>query len=163
MGSFLLRTRTSVPELMDAPDLDPHAHAEALAGLSNVSTVPLNGYDLTGVGDASFDVVYCTGVFMHLDEWERFRYIADAYRVLRPGGRIYVDNFNLLSDEGWALFESVVRLDPAGRPPNVSRASTGEELRTYVTRAGYEDVAIDRSGLWVSVSARKPTQRTRAT
>ena len=69
----------------------------------------MNGYDLSGVDPRSLDVVYSTGVFMHLDEWERYRYIADAWRVLRPGGRIYIDNFNLLTDEGWALFDDFRR------------------------------------------------------
>ena len=77
-----------------------HARA-ALAGHANVSLVHLNGVDLAGVDDASVDVAYCTGVFMHLDEWERYRYLAEAFRVLRPGGRVYVDNINLLSPEGW--------------------------------------------------------------
>lgn len=125
-------------------------------GYRNTRFVQLNGIDLHGIPDASVDVVYCTAVLMHLDEWERYRYIADAKRVLRPGGRIYFDNFDLDSPEGWALFEGVARLDPAVRPPNVSRSSTGEELRTYVTRAGYENVAIERYPLWVTVTARKP-------
>jgi SAM-dependent methyltransferase len=125
-------------------------------GYTNTKLVQLNGIDLHGIPDASVDVVYCTAVFMHLDEWERYRYITDAKRVLRPGGRIYFDNFDLDSPQGWALFEEVARLDPATRPPNVSRSSTGEELRTYVTRAGFEAIAIDRYPLWVTVTGRKP-------
>ncbi len=105
-----------------------HFAAQALADLPNVSTVALNGFDLSGVADASLDVVYCTGVFMHLDEWERFRYVLDARRVLRPGGRLYVDNFNLLEPEGWALFMEHFRQDPSKRPANVSRHSTPAEL-----------------------------------
>jgi SAM-dependent methyltransferase len=130
--------------------------AESLADLPNVSTVPLNGYDLTGIGDRSLDVVYCTGVFMHLDEWERFRYVQDARRVLRPGGRLYVDNFILLEPEGWALFRDLFQLDPLKRPANVSRHSTPQELETYVTRAGYTDVRVRTGGLWVTVVGRAP-------
>jgi SAM-dependent methyltransferase len=128
-----------------------HFAARALADLSNVSTVPLNGYDLGGIADRSMDVVYCTGVFMHLDEWERFRYVLDARRVLRPGGRLYVDNFNLLEPEGWALFMEHFRLDPSKRPANVSRHSTPQELERYLAQAGYEQVRVRTGGLWVTV------------
>ena len=128
--------------------------AEALADLPNVATVRLNGYDLAGVPDASQDVVYCTGVFMHLDEWERFRYVQDARRVLRPGGRVYVDNFNLLEPEGWSLFLEHVAMDPAKRPANISRHSTPAELEAYVRRAGFSDVRVRTGGLWVTVTGR---------
>jgi ubiquinone/menaquinone biosynthesis C-methylase UbiE len=133
-----------------------HFAAEALADLPNVSTVALNGYDLTGVADRSQDVVYCTGVFMHLDEWERFRYVLDARRVLRPGGRLYVDNFNLLEDEGWALFMEHFRQDPSKRPANVSRHSTPQELERYLTQAGYGQVRVRTGGLWVTVVGQAP-------
>ena len=130
--------------------------AEALGDLPNVKVHKLSGYDLSGVADASQDVVYCTGVFMHLDEWERFRYVRDARRVLRPGGRLYVDNFNLLTDEGWALFAELLEMDPSRRPANVSRQSTPQELEAYVTRAGYADIRVRTGGLWLTVTARRP-------
>jgi len=133
-----------------------HFAASALADLPNVSTVQLNGYDLTGVADASLDVVYCTGVFMHLDEWERFRYVVEGRRVLRPGGRLYVDNFNLLEPEGWALFLEHFRQDPSKRPANVSRHSTPQELERYLAQAGYEEVRVRTGGLWVTVVGRTP-------
>lgn len=129
---------------------------EALAELPNVAFHRLSGYDLAGVPDASLDVVYCTGVFMHLDEWERFRYVRDARRVLRPGGRIYVDNFNLLTDEGWALFADLLNMDPSKRPANVSRQSTPQELEAYLTRAGFEAVRVRTGGLWITATGRSP-------
>ena len=49
--------------------------AERLKGLSNVELVEISGYDLSGVADASVDVVYCTVVFMHLESWDRYNYI----------------------------------------------------------------------------------------
>lgn len=129
--------------------------AESLQDIANVRFFKLNGYDLTGVDTRSLDVVYSTGVFMHLDEWERYRYIADAYRVLRPGGRIYIDNFNLLSDEGWALFEDLLKIDPAKRPANVSRHSTPQELELYLMRAGFTGVRVRTGGLWVTVTGHR--------
>jgi SAM-dependent methyltransferase len=135
-------------------------HAEqALTGRANVRFVHLNGIDLAGVADASLDVVYCTAVFMHLDEWERYRYVQEAWRVLKPGGRIYFDNFSLLSPEGWRLFEELARLDPAARPPNISKASTPEELRAYAEHVGFQDIRVRPGQLFVTVIARKPATR----
>ncbi len=132
----------------------------ALAGRPNVSFVHLNGVDLSGVGDASVDVVYCTGVFMHLDEWERYRYVEEAFRVVRPEGRIYVDNINLRSPEGWRIFTQIVRMDPLARPANVSKTSTADELSWFVTQAGFVDVRTRFGTLWITVVARKPASST---
>jgi SAM-dependent methyltransferase len=133
------------------------AHASRrLAEHRNVETVTLNGWDLGPIVSESVDVVYCTVVFMHLDEWERFTYVKEAFRVLRPGGRLYVDNVNLLSDEGWAFFLSHVEdFHPLDRPPNISKCSTPEELRAYFERAGFEDIHERPNGLWISVHGRK--------
>ncbi|MGH7264330.1 MAG: hypothetical protein ACREMB_05665 [Candidatus Rokuibacteriota bacterium] len=93
---------------------------------------------------------------MHLDEWERFRYVTEMHRVLRPGGRVYFDSFSLLGDEGWGIFVRMAELDPAARPENIGKASTPEELRTYAERAGFEQIRWQGGALWVWVAAVKP-------
>ena len=103
--------------------------AQRLKDLSNVELVEISGYDLTGVADASVDVVYCTVVFMHLESWDRYNYILEAFRVLRPGGRIYVDNINLCSDGGWKVFETHRAFSPANRPPHMTQNSTRKRSR----------------------------------
>jgi SAM-dependent methyltransferase len=133
---------------------------EALKGQTNVSFLHLNGVDLAGVDSGTIDVAYCSGVFMHLDEWDRYRYVTEAHRVLKPGGRVYFDNFNLRSNEGWTIFEDLYRMEPAARPPNISRSSTPEELLTFGERAGFEDLRVLTRGLWVTVIGRKPTTAT---
>ena len=57
--------------------------AERLKDLSNVELVEISGYNLSGSADASVDVVYCTVVFMHLEPWDRYNYVLEAFRVLR--------------------------------------------------------------------------------
>jgi len=139
-----------------SPRMLEHAR-QALSHLPNVSLQLVNGHDLHALEDASIDVVYCTAVFMHLDEWERYRFITEAYRVLRPGGRIYFDTFNLIGAQGWTLFLQMADIDPPLRPPNISRSSTPEELRAYAERAGFADIKVRAGSLWVTVTARKGT------
>jgi hypothetical protein len=94
---------------------------------------------------------------MHLDEWDRYAYSRDGLRALRPGGRMYVDNFNLRSDEGWAFFrKTMAEYAPAKRPPNISKSSTAQELETFFQRAGFTDVRTLEEGLWVSVWGNRP-------
>lgn len=127
-----------------------------LAEFPNVRAVEINGYDLSPITSSSIDLVYCTVVFMHLDEWDRYNYIAEAMRVLRPGGRILVDNFNLLAEEGWNLFEQLRRLPPKDRPPQISKASTPQELVEYLRRAGFSRIDHEQSGMWVVAWGHKP-------
>jgi len=127
----------------------------ALEGTNNTSLHQLNGFDLAEFDDATMDVVYCTAVFMHLDEWDRFRYVTEFYRVLRPGGRAYFDNFDLRSPDGWRLFRQMSELDVAVRPPNVSKASTEQELTWYAEQAGFSSIASETGQLWITVIAQK--------
>ena len=129
--------------------------AEALQGVPNIELVALAGSDLRAIDDATLDVVYCTVVFMHLDEWDRFRYVSEMHRVLKPGGRVYFDNINLLSDDGWNFFVEQCAHEPVDRPANISRSSTPQELRAYAERAGFTEVSVLPAGLFVAVVARK--------
>jgi len=133
-------------------------HAAArLAPYDNVEFLPLSGWDLEPLEADSVDVAYSTVVFMHLDEWERFTYVREAFRVLRPGGRLYVDNINLLGEDGWALFVNHARdYRPLERPPHISKCSTPQELYAYLTRAGFTSVRQRTSGLWLSTWGIKP-------
>lgn len=123
---------------------------------SNVRTVALSGFDLSPIETGSVDLVYCTVVFMHLDEWDRYGYIKEAFRVLKPGGRVFIDNINLLSEAGWNLFLEHCAVPPHERPTQISKTSTPAELVAYLTRAGFESVSTDEVNLWVFAFATKP-------
>jgi SAM-dependent methyltransferase len=130
--------------------------AERLRDLPQVELKEISGYDLKGVINASVDVVYCTVVFMHLESWDRYNYILEAFRVLRPTGRIYVDNINLCSDGGWRVFETHRAFSPANRPPHMTQNSTPQEIETYLRRAGFSEVRIRTNDDWIRASGIKP-------
>lgn len=126
-------------------------------GLDNVRFVEVSGYDLQPVPDNSVDVVYTTVVFMHLDEWDRYNYCLEAFRVLKPGGRFYCDNANIASDEGWEMFESVrTRFPAAERPPQSSKCSSVPEFETFLRRAGFVDWHVATRPMWVYGWGTKP-------
>ncbi len=132
-----------------------------LLGLPNIRLIEISGYDLHPIPDASVDVVYTTVVFMHLEEWDRYNYVLEAMRVLKPGGRFYCDNVDLASERGWAVFEeSRLRFKPHERPSQISKCSTKPELETFLTRAGFADVKVTgRLDFWVCGWGVKPTHR----
>jgi ubiquinone/menaquinone biosynthesis C-methylase UbiE len=129
---------------------------DRLAAQSNVRLVEVSGFDLAPIASSSVDLVYCTVVFMHLDEWDRYAYIREARRVLRPGGRVYVDNFTLTTDAGWEIFEDVRRAFPRRRPSHISKSSTPQELETYLARAGFDSIGVEIDDAWVRGTGRAP-------
>ena len=131
---------------------------QRLAQFSNVRAIATNGYDLSPVEFASIDVVYCTVVLLHLSQWERYGYIKEAFRVLKSGGRLFVDSVNILSDEGWDFFEVHCAIPPDERPPNISELSTPQELEAYLRHAGFNDIKSELHNMWVLVYGRKPAE-----
>jgi SAM-dependent methyltransferase len=134
--------------------------SQRLQAHANVRTVLLNGHDLAPIASESVDLVYCTVVFMHLEEWDRYGYILEGMRVLRPGGRMLVDNVNLLSDQGWAFFEEHRAIPPHLRPPHISKVSTAQEVGAYFSHAGFEGIEHRRRGIWLVTHGVKPLPQT---
>jgi len=127
-----------------------------LLGLPNIRLQEVSGYDLRPIPDASVDVVYTTVVFMHLEEWDRYNYVREAHRVLRPGGRFYCDNVDLASKAGWAVFEDSLRFPPGERPAQISKCSTQPELEAFLRHAGFNDVKVaGRLDFWAYAWGKK--------
>ncbi len=131
--------------------------AKRLRGMPNVDLLELGAVGLKEVSADSVDVVYCTVVFMHLYEWDRYTYVQEAFRVLKPGGRCFFDNLDITSSHGWKVFTEGCSFDINRRPAHLSMVSTGEELQTYALRAGFREVRVHRwDDAWVGVTGRKP-------
>jgi len=131
--------------------------AGRLRDCKNTTLVELSTVGLQEFPRDAFDLVYCTIVFMHLFEWDRYRYVEEAYRVLRPGGHCYFDNFPLDSVHGWNVFMAGTRYPLNRRPAHLSMSSTREELSVYLRKAGFEDVRVhDLPNELIAATGRKP-------
>jgi len=127
-----------------------------LATFDNVRFLQLSEPKLDGIPDASIDVVYCTNVFAHLDELERWQYVAESHRVLSTGGRLYIDTIALDSVEGWAMLSNNLaqrrrRVDP----PYMPLPSTSEEVAAYFKNAGFNSVRVETQNSLLIVTGMK--------
>ena len=130
--------------------------AERLRGIGNIRLVKLQQIGLDQLESNSFDLVYSTNMLDHLDGMDRWRYVKDAFRVLRSGGRLCIDNTDLEQDPGWRAFsmgaEASQQLE---RPPYNPTPSTASELTTYASRAGFAQVQAHKRSPLVIVTAVK--------
>lgn len=115
------------------------------ADIPNIYLHELPDNSLRIFPDGSFDCVYCTIVFMHLDKPDMFTYMREAYRVLKPGGRAYFDTYNILAPGAWEEFSKILSAFPPGvpRPGHVSQFSTPQEMRKFIDAAGFDANHID--------------------
>lgn len=132
-----------------------------LAAQNNVGFTELKRSRLDGVADASFDKAYSVAVFIHMDKEDFFLYLEELARVLKPGGLLYFDTWNLASKVGWRRFmlevEQHRHADPSQRK-DVARNqfSTPEEVRTFLEHAGFEPLLVMGDSPWVQAVALKP-------
>ncbi len=133
------------------------SHARSrLRQFPNASFVHLQGTGLRELADQSMDVIYCTNVLPHLDAVERWSYVQEAYRVLRPGGRFYLDTILLNSPEGWQMLDNNLKQRLNGmEPPYAPIPSTADELGSYYERAGFVGARVERRDSLLMVTATK--------
>lgn len=131
--------------------------AARMAHLGNAAFVPVPGDGALPFPDASFDRAYAHLVFFHIDKPEMWSAISELARVLKPGGIIYGDTWNLQNEDGWRRWlAEVEHYRGRRRPVHHNRWSTEAEMRTFAERAGLVTLACLHDSCWLQLLAAKP-------
>jgi len=131
---------------------------ERLAEFPNVGFTELTRSNVKPLPDASIDKAYCVAVFIHMDKEDFCLYLEDLARVLKPGGLLFFDTWNLAHRVGWRRF--AVELKPYRDVPLSERKdvarnqfTTPEEVRLFLDHAGFDVVGMFSDSPWVQAVA----------
>jgi SAM-dependent methyltransferase len=112
-------------------------------------TVLLDGRGLQPFADGHFDLVFSFDVFIHIEAEEFYRYLAEANRVLKPGGVFAVHTSTFESQYGMLAFLRQMRdhqQDIGTRYGGRMYPLTGHVLARFAEHNGFE--VTDRSESW---------------
>lgn len=131
---------------------------EWLGDSGRVKLHKLDRTELTGLEDDYFDKAYCVAVFIHMDKEDVYLYLRELARVLKPGGRMYFETWNLDDSVGWRRWMMEVNAWAANeqrRRKDVSRNqfTVIDELRLFLEHAGLTEVASFTHSAWLQVVA----------
>lgn len=106
-----------------------------------VRCIHLDGTGLAAVADCTVDAAFSYGVFVHLQQWDIYRYLEEIARVLRPGGVALIQHSNTFSDAGWKYFLREVPLQVnRNKLFGTYTVMTPDVMAEFATRAGLECV-----------------------
>lgn len=117
---------------------------DRFAGDERLECQLVDGRGLGKVADESVDAAFSYGVFVHLQHWDMYHYLAELRRVLKPGGKALIQHSNVFSDLGWAKFTREVPLQlNTHKLPYTFIANTPELVREFIVRAGLECIEMN--------------------
>jgi SAM-dependent methyltransferase len=133
---------------------------ERTGHLSNVEYRVLTRTALDPFPDNSLDKIYSHAVFIHLDKADLFLYLQEIARVLKPGGLVYFDTWNLADEVGWKRWLLEVNRPPdPGQPwrrhPLGNQFSVSEEIAIYLQRVGLSDNLLASESFWIQTVTTK--------
>jgi SAM-dependent methyltransferase len=125
---------------------------ERLAGLPNVHLREIgNDEFLRGFEAGRFDLVFSFLVLQHLAREDAYLYLREAFRVLKPGGVLFVQFPNFLSPEYTRAFLEGVEVRQ--RSPGRVRFYTEVEVRHILAMLGFQIAE-----LWLASGERGDTE-----
>lgn len=133
---------------------------DRLAEFPNIGLTELHRSSLQPLADNSFDKAYCVAVFIHMDKEDFYLYLEEMARVLKPGGLLYFDVWNMASKVGWRRYAleiaTYAQADHAARK-DVARNqfSSPQEVSVFLEHAGFDLLLLEAESPWVQAVAVK--------
>jgi SAM-dependent methyltransferase len=133
---------------------------QRLSGFDNVSFHQLERSSLAMFDDNSFDKAYSLAVLCHMDKEDLFLYLEELRRVLKPGGMLYADTWNLANPTGWKRWMYEVRFwqqSSQAQRKDIARNQfcSPDELGLYARQAGLDVLACFDDSHWLQLVAGK--------
>jgi len=128
--------------------------AERTAHQDNVTLYRLDRNNLEMIPDNSIDKAYSIAVMCHMDKEDLYLYLEELHRVVKPGGMIFIETWNLAHPVGWKRWQYEVRhWSRSGQSvrKDVSRNQfcTPDEFELYQRQAGFEVIRSFSNSPWV--------------
>jgi SAM-dependent methyltransferase len=103
--------------------------------------------------DGVADMVCFFSVFTHLLHEDSFRYLREARRVLRPGGKVLFSFLEFRAGNHWAVFEDMIRNSETGQPSPHNQFLDREAIQAWASHAGF---SIERFSMEAGQAMRHP-------
>jgi ubiquinone/menaquinone biosynthesis C-methylase UbiE len=124
-----------------------HHAGSRMHHLDNVCFHRLIRSDLAMLQDSSIDKAYSIAVFCHMDKEDLYLYMQELNRVIKPGGIIFVETWNLAHPIGWRRWTYEARVWARANQQqrkHVARNQfcTPQEFELYINHAGFQTLAV---------------------
>ncbi|MBO8180452.1 MAG: class I SAM-dependent methyltransferase [Archaeoglobus sp.] len=103
-----------------------------------------NGKDLRIFPENTFDFIFSVITLQHLEKEDAYIYIEEIYRVLKPGGKVYLQFPNFLSDEVFKWFVNYAK--KGSRHIARVRGYTMPEVEKIMRYVGFRNLSIEDRG-----------------
>uniref|UniRef100_A0A7C3UAZ6 Class I SAM-dependent methyltransferase n=1 Tax=Geoglobus ahangari TaxID=113653 RepID=A0A7C3UAZ6_9EURY len=108
----------------------------------NVFFHKTNGRDLSIFSDNKFDFVFSLLVLQHLAKEDAFYYLLEIHRVLKPGGKAYLQFPNILHEDNLREFIDYAKKYRV-RSVAKMRYYTKDEVEKFLEAAGFEILSME--------------------
>ena len=128
--------------------------AQRTAHLDNVTLYRLDRNNLEMIPDNSIDKAYSIAVMCHMDKEDLYLYLEELQRVVKLGGMIFIETWNLAHPIGWKRWQYEVRHwsrsgQSARKDVSRNQFCTPDEFELYQRQAGFEVIRSFSNSPWV--------------
>lgn len=112
------------------------AHARSICNRSDWRFELVQGMEIPA-NPMSADMVCFFSVFTHLLHEDSYRYLLEAHRVLRSGGKVVFSFLEFVAPSTWTVFENTVRARQTHVPHHHNQFLSRDAIQAWSQHAGF--------------------------